>query len=214
MDNQLHQLNLPSLEWEYAKVKKEIKDIRKQILNSLKIDIQEFPEENTAFVATVTDSISELNKRFSKSELVTQLSEKDTYLKKIIQELEKRKKELFDNLDMHLLPLDKLSTIESFLSKYQTPSYIEKKWMQIDLTNNSSELDLHTDIRNLSLNTRTLNCLIAADIHTLWDILEMYNFKVSYSSNKKTNSKLSRIRNLWLKSIREIEDLLRRKNLI
>ncbi len=210
MENKLQELNLASLGQEYAKVTREIKQIRKQILNSLKIDIQELPEENTNFLTTITESIDELNKRFSGSELANQLSEKDIYLKEIMIELEKRKKELFDNLDMSLIPIDKLPIIDAFLSKYQNPSYREQKWKQISLSLLDDQFDLlnhdilDTSINDLELNTRVHFCLMSANLHTLWDIWKMY----------KEQHNTLRLRNFWNKSLEEIENVFREKGLL
>jgi DNA-directed RNA polymerase alpha subunit len=92
--------------------------------------------------------------------------EQNKYIKVLTKELEARRAELFNNLDLSLIPLDKLSTIEAFLSEYQTSEHKEKTTKQINLTN-IVKYTLHTSIADIELSIRAVNCLRAANIETV-----------------------------------------------
>jgi len=207
-ENEIASLNLFSLEQEYSETLQDIQYTKKEILGLLTLQVT--IEDNTDdFVWNIKESIKSLDKEVTESELVKNFSEKSSYLKKITQELEKRRKEFFDNFDVTLIPLDRLSTVESFLSEYQKPEYKEKVEQQIKMANinKPQKFTMNTDIRDLYLPTRVVNCLQwQAKIKTLWDLIQFYQ--------AWWEKEMTQLRNFWEKSLKEVQSFLKENKFI
>lgn len=222
-ENEITSLNLLSLEQEYSKTLWEIQNTKKRIVDLLTFQVTIENEDDTDnFIWKIKKSIKSLDKQVTESDLSKELTEKNNYLKKITQELEKRRKELFDNFDATLIPLDKLSVIESFLSDYKKSEYKEKVEQQIKMAKivEMQQLNMNTlikdfiyelDIQNNNYQStgvwmRTYNCLKAADIETLWDLIQYY---------KENGEKwFFNMRNLGKKSVKQIIKFLKENKFI
>lgn len=202
--NKITSLDLHSLEQEYIKILWEIQNTKKLIIDLLKFQVTIENEDDTDnFIWNIKKSIKSLDKQVTESDLSKELTEKNNYLKKITQELENRRKELFDNFDATLIPLDKLSVIKSFLSNYQKPKYKENIKQQIKIT---QQFSMDTPLRDLTFcfSVRTLNGLV--DMKTLWEMIKLYQEEWKLWFLKR--------RNFWKKSRKEIETFLEENGFI
>lgn len=198
-------LNLSSLEQEYSRTLWEIKHIKKSIVDTLTIPVVLDSKNDTDnFVWNIQEQIKSLGTQITESDLSKELLKQNEYIKVLTKELEARRAELFNNLDLSLIPLDKLSTIEAFLSGYQTSEHREKTTKQINLTN-IVKYSMHTSIEDIELSIRAVNCLRAANIETVWDLIKVY---------KEEWEDMIAFRNFWKKSLKEVQEFLRENKLI
>lgn len=179
------------------KIEKEYDLLLKQIFTTKAFLLQQWTLTEAQARSDINDEI--LLNLDDNDTLVIEYKEQNKRLLDLVKSLEHARKSLFENFTIDIIPLNKISNFESFLSEYQKNSHDWNNKQENQLTPNMS-------VRELWLSVSVKNCLISVNINTLQNIIKLYN--------EQWISWFTSIRNFWKKNSTELTNFLKEHKLV